>query len=103
MTDEPLPIALPDLHSPMRRLHIASGVVERPARGGAEKIDEELFLSSDTVLAPMEPETTKLDIRSQATHQLIRHGGDRVISAKAHVQCFRHFPCSLFSQRSAIG
>src|SRR3954451_462466 len=94
MAKKNLPVALVDPHSLVRNLHVAAGVVERPARRGAQKIDQQLFFTPHAVQAAVFPETAELVIRRQPGQQIVGDGRDRVVSAEALVKTVRHAPSS---------
>lgn len=60
------PIAFVDFHPLMRGLHITSGVVQRATGTRAQKIDQQLFLPFDAILASVLPEAPQERIRLQA-------------------------------------
>jgi hypothetical protein len=45
MTEKHVPIALADAHASMAERHIPSAVVHRPARAGAQEVDQKLLLT----------------------------------------------------------
>src|SRR5205823_7004590 len=92
MADEAAPIGFADPHAAMGGLHVAADIEQGPAGRSAEEVDEQLLLPADAVLAAMGPVTAELFVDLQASHQLVGHGGDRIVTAEAHVQWVRPLP-----------
>src|SRR5687767_10789641 len=86
MTEEHVPIALADAHASMAERHVPPAIVHGPARAGAEEVDQELLLTTDTVFAPMRPETAELRIGPESGQQIIRHRGHRVVTTEPVVE-----------------
>src|SRR5215471_12352772 len=86
MTDKHVPIAVADAHAPVGERHVPPAVVHRSARARAEEIDEELLFAHDTVFSAMCPKPPELRIGPEPGQKIIRHRGDRAISAKALVK-----------------
>src|SRR5262245_3755777 len=87
VSPERRPIALVDLHSAVERLHVPSGVVERPARAGAQEIDQELRLPPHSVVSAVLPEAGESGIGFQARDQVAGDCGDGVIAPEPFIEC----------------
>jgi len=59
-----------------------SGKCHRAASRGAEKINQQLELPLQTVLAAMLPEAAELGVFLQAVHQIFAHSGDGLVTTR---------------------
>src|SRR5213596_3937681 len=74
MTEEHVPVALADAHTPVDEQHVPAAVVHRSARARAEEVDQELLLALDAVFPAMRPEAAELRIRVEPGQQVISKG-----------------------------
>src|SRR2546427_3772979 len=90
VTQEALPVTLVDPEAAVGHLHVASDVIEWTAGGGAQEVDQELFLAAYAVFTPMLPEATELRVGDQPRQQIVGNGGDRVVTSQALVESLGH-------------
>src|SRR6516165_1678604 len=86
MRHEDGPLRLGNSHALMRELHVTARVVDRPLKGGAEKVDEELVSPAGAVFADPFPIHRQRRIATQPTHQVMNEGRDRVVAADASIK-----------------
>src|SRR4029453_3020672 len=83
VTEKDAPVPLTNAHPSMAELYSPAAVVNRAARARAEKVDEELLLSLDTVIPAMRPESAELRIGLKPRQQIISYTCNRVAPTKA--------------------
>jgi hypothetical protein len=83
------PVAGADAQAFVGNLHIAARVEDRAAGSLAHVVDDELAVSSETVLAVAFPKYAQLGIIEQSRQEIIRNGGNGIIATKAFVQGLR--------------
>src|SRR6266850_4445462 len=86
VTEEYVPVTLPDAHASMAERHVPAAVVHRSARARAEEVDQQLFLALDAVFPAMGPEAAELRIGLEPGQQVIRHRRDRLVTTEPLVE-----------------
>src|SRR5271157_5164359 len=79
----------------MRELHVATSVIERPASGSAEEVNQKLLFPAHAVRSPVLPKAFELWVRLQTPQEIVGHGGNGVVSAKSRIERLGHCvaPC----------
>ncbi len=83
----------------MRRLHVAAGVVARPARGFADEVDDMAPDAHFAVVGKADEEPLFLVVRRKPPDELIRHRGNGVVAAEPLVERFFLGACRSAAQR----
>jgi len=81
-----LVLSLADAQTSMRRLHVASDVIERAASRRTQEIDEQLLLPAHAVFSAMLPEPFKLRVGDKPRQQVVRHRGDPIVATETCVE-----------------
>ena len=87
MSEEHVPVAFADAHSPVRESHVSAPIVHRASTALAQVVYQELLLTFDAVFAAMRPEAPKLWIRFKTRKQIVGHCHDRAESAESFEKC----------------
>src|SRR5262249_54729968 len=87
VSQERRPVALVDLHPAVGRLHVPSGVVERPARAGERKCAGGRSPPPHSVVSAVLPEAGESGIGFQAGEQVSGDCGDGVIAPEPFIEC----------------
>ena len=84
------PVTFGNAHSAVRGLVVPAGIERRSTGMRAQIVDQQLFLPSDAVRAPVLPEVAESLVPNQAGKQIIDDGRNGVVSAEAGVQAVLH-------------
>src|SRR5882724_5287125 len=83
---EDIPFRLGDAETLVRDLHVAAGIIDRPFKGGADEVDQQLISAPRAVFSDAFPIHGEGGICAQPRHQIVHEGGNHIVTAEALVQ-----------------